>query len=204
MLLNVLNDCVAMNTPAIPSKNITRDVKCDQFILRVQPIRCDVSQFIYFCKKLYMFQTGFSSIIRSSKLHIQCQVFVRPILPPAASLARLAAGSSIGLTNTWRCMCSFELLMMELAWLAAGSSIGLTNTWCCMCSFELLMIELAWLAAGSSIGLTNTWRCMCSFELLMMELAWLAAGSSIGLTNTWCCMCSFELLMMDGKPVWNM
>jgi len=26
--------------------------------------------------------------------------------------ARLAAGSSIGLTNTWRCMCSFELLMM--------------------------------------------------------------------------------------------
>ena len=27
--------------------------------------------------------------------------------------ARLAAGSSIGLTNTWRCMCSFELLMMD-------------------------------------------------------------------------------------------
>ena len=32
---------------------------------------------------------------------------------PAASLARLAAGGSIGLTNTWRCVCSFELLMME-------------------------------------------------------------------------------------------
>ena len=30
---------------------------------------------------------------------------------PAASLARLAAGSSIGQTNTWRCMCSFELLI---------------------------------------------------------------------------------------------
>jgi len=27
-----------------------------------------------------MFQTGFPSIIRSSKLHIQRQVFVRPIL----------------------------------------------------------------------------------------------------------------------------
>ena len=38
-----------------------------------------------------MFQTGFPSIIRSSKLHIQRQVFVRPILLPAASLARLAA-----------------------------------------------------------------------------------------------------------------
>jgi len=28
-------------------------------IRRVQPTRCKVSQFIYFCKKLYMFQTGF-------------------------------------------------------------------------------------------------------------------------------------------------
>ena len=55
-----------------------------------------VSQFIYFCKTLYMIQTGFPSIIRSSKLHIQRQVFVRP----AASLARLAEGNSIGLTNT--------------------------------------------------------------------------------------------------------
>jgi len=53
---------------------------------------------IYFCKTLFMFQTGFSSIIRSSKLHIQLQVFVRPIPLPAASLARLAAGSGIGLT----------------------------------------------------------------------------------------------------------
>jgi len=33
----------------------------------------------YFCKTLYMFQTVFPSIIRSSKLHIQRQVFVRPI-----------------------------------------------------------------------------------------------------------------------------
>jgi hypothetical protein len=40
---------------------------------------------------LYMFQTVFPSIIKSSKLHIQRQVFIRPILLPAASLARLAA-----------------------------------------------------------------------------------------------------------------
>ena len=32
---------------------------------------------IYFCKTPYMFQTGFRSIIRSSKLHIQRQAFVR-------------------------------------------------------------------------------------------------------------------------------
>jgi len=47
---------------------------------------------------LYMCQMVFQSIIRSSKLHIQRQVFVRPLLLPAASLARLAAGSSNGLT----------------------------------------------------------------------------------------------------------
>ena len=68
--------------------------------------------FLCFCQTLYMFRTVFLSIIRSSKLHIQLQVFVRPLLLPAASLARLAAGSSIGLTNTWRRMGSFELLMM--------------------------------------------------------------------------------------------
>jgi hypothetical protein len=42
---------------------------------------------IYFYKTLYMFQTGFPSIIRSSKLHIQRQAFVSPLLLPAASLA---------------------------------------------------------------------------------------------------------------------
>ena len=59
------------------------------------------------------FRRFFPSIIRSSKLHIQRQVFVRPLLLPAASQARLAAGSSNGPTKTWRCMCSFELLMMD-------------------------------------------------------------------------------------------
>jgi len=42
-------------------------------IRRVQPTRCDVSQFIYFCKTLYMFQTVFPSIIRSSKLTLYVQ-----------------------------------------------------------------------------------------------------------------------------------
>ena len=38
-------------------------------------------------RRSYMFQMVFPSIIRSSKLHIQRQAFVRPILLPAASLA---------------------------------------------------------------------------------------------------------------------
>jgi len=45
-------------------------------IRSVQPTRFKVSQFIYFCKTLYMFQAVFPSIIRSSKLHIQRQVLV--------------------------------------------------------------------------------------------------------------------------------
>jgi len=69
-----------------------------QYIRRVQPKRFKVSQFIYFCKTLYMFQTCFPSIIRSSKLHIQRQVADRPIPLPAGSPVRLAAGSTIGLT----------------------------------------------------------------------------------------------------------
>jgi len=55
-------------------------------ILRAQPTRYEFSKFIYFCKTLYMFQTVYPSIIRSSKLHIQRQALVRPILLPAASL----------------------------------------------------------------------------------------------------------------------
>jgi len=42
--------------------------------------RFTIYLFIYFCKTLYVFQTVFPSIIRSSKLHIQRQVFVRPIV----------------------------------------------------------------------------------------------------------------------------
>ena len=51
-----------------------------KYIPKVQPRRCDVSQLIYFCKTLCMFQKFFQSIIRSSKLHIQHQAFVRPLL----------------------------------------------------------------------------------------------------------------------------
>jgi len=73
-----------------------RDSKC---LRRVQPTICNVPQFIYFCMTIYMFQTGFPPIIGGSKLHIQRQAFVRLLLLPAASLARLVAGSSNGLTQ---------------------------------------------------------------------------------------------------------
>ena len=39
---------------------------------------------IYFCKTLYIFETGSQSIIKSPKLHTQRQAFVRQLLLPAA------------------------------------------------------------------------------------------------------------------------
>jgi len=77
-------------------------------VLRLQPTRC-------------IFLSLFIPV--SSKLHILRQVFVIPILLHAASLARLPAGSSNGLTNAWRCMCSFELLMMD------GSLTEINKLW---------------------------------------------------------------------------
>ena len=86
-------------------------------IHRVQPTRCNVSQFIYFCKTLYIFQAVFPSIIRSSKLRIKLQVFVGPILLPAASLTRLAAGSIIGLKHVERLTEINKLLNVVSCWL---------------------------------------------------------------------------------------
>jgi len=57
--------------------------------------------------------TVFRWFFHPSSVVQNCTYSVRPLLLPAARLARLSAGSSNGLTNTWRSMCSFELLMME-------------------------------------------------------------------------------------------
>jgi len=76
-----------------------------EHIRRVRPTRYNFSQFIYFSKTLYVFQTVFPSFIRSSKLHIQRQAFVRPLLVPAASLARLERLTEINklwnVTSCW-------------------------------------------------------------------------------------------------------
>jgi len=62
----------------------------------VKSIRCtNVSNLFYFGMILYMFRTVFPSIIRSSRLYIQQQAFVKQILLTAC------------------CMYSLELLMMD-------------------------------------------------------------------------------------------
>jgi len=52
-------------------------------------------RYCYLLLASYMFQAGFPSIIRSSKLHIQRQVFVRPLLLPAASQLHVSDGFSV-------------------------------------------------------------------------------------------------------------
>ena len=56
-----------------------------------------------------MFRTVFRSIIRSSRLYIQQQAFVRYCY----CYCLLASSSSICLTNACCCMYSRELLMMD-------------------------------------------------------------------------------------------
>jgi len=47
----------------------------------VKPISCsNVSNLFYFGMAFYMFRTDFTSVIRSSKLYIQQQAFVKQIL----------------------------------------------------------------------------------------------------------------------------
>jgi len=60
--------------------DVHRAVHCN-IISIVKPSRCtSVSNLFYFGMTLYMFRTVFSSIIRSSRLYIQQQAFVRQIL----------------------------------------------------------------------------------------------------------------------------
>jgi len=56
----------------------------------VKPTRCiNVSNLFYFARALYMFRTVFPSIIRSSRLYIQKQAFVKQVLLSASNLIHL-------------------------------------------------------------------------------------------------------------------
>ena len=55
-----------------------------KYMPKSQPTRSNASQFIYFCKRLCMFQAVPPPIIRSKKVYIQRQAFVKPLLLPAS------------------------------------------------------------------------------------------------------------------------
>ena len=45
---------------------------------------CNITQFVYFCKLLYVLRVVPPPIIRSTKLYLQNLVLVKPLLLPAA------------------------------------------------------------------------------------------------------------------------
>ena len=73
-------------------------------LIRSQSITNKMQRFIMFfisVRRSTCFRRFFRPSSRAQKRkHIQRQVFVRPTLLPAASLAMLAAGNSVGLKNT--------------------------------------------------------------------------------------------------------
>ena len=90
------------------------------YISTVKPTRCTI--FRVYWISLYMFRTVFPSIIRSSRLYIQHQVYVIQVSWLLASghemelssiSSPLASNQLTCMTYTWRSMYSLELLMMD-------------------------------------------------------------------------------------------
>ena len=78
-----------------------------------------------------MFQTGFPSIINSSKLHIQQQVAVRPLLLPAALCAVLSCWWwTEKPSETYRASYRNELWKVASCWLYSADSIWSRNYIC--------------------------------------------------------------------------
>jgi hypothetical protein len=93
---------------------------CRIFILKGQPNQKEAisivkptrytsfSNLLYFGITLYKFRAVFPSIVRSSRLYIHQQEYVKQIVLPAWQ-----AGNSICLTYSCWCMYSLELLIMD-------------------------------------------------------------------------------------------
>ena len=88
------------------------------YISIVKPTRCTIFRVHWISR--YMFRTVFPSIVRSSRLYIQHQVYVIQVPWLLASGHEmelisdpLASSQLICMTYIWRCMYSLELLMMD-------------------------------------------------------------------------------------------
>ena len=58
---------------------------------QVQPTRCNITQFIYFCEMLHIFQAVPPPIIRSSNCIYSIRYFVKPLLLPATVVEEMDA-----------------------------------------------------------------------------------------------------------------
>ena len=108
-ILVISYNCVSECVPLLSYCYIWRSWVCaSKTYFQMQPTRCNVTQFIYFCETLYMFQAVPLPIIRSSNCTYNFRYFVKPLLLPGT----VVAGSSKGLTKYPMLYVQFELLMM--------------------------------------------------------------------------------------------
>ena len=93
-ILVISYNCVSECVPLLSYCYIWRSWVCaSKTYFQMQPTRCNVTQFIYFCETLYMFQAVPLPIIRSSNCTYNFRYFVKPLLLPGT----VVAGSSKGL-----------------------------------------------------------------------------------------------------------
>ena len=157
-----------------------------------------------------MFQMVFPSIIRNSKLHIQRQEFVRPILLPAASLASSSIKERLVCMHVYMyvcmyiCMyvCVYVCMYVRLYVCVCKYVCMYVRAFVCVCMYERTFVCVCVCVCVCTYVCMCVYVCMCMYVRYLSDrycYLLLAAGSSNGLTNTWRCMCSYELLMMDGK-----
>ena len=95
--------CFYVRPRVVGSRVIHRGSDKKYWFLLYNQKGAPVSQIIYSCKTLYMFRAVFPSIMRSSRLHIQQQAYVKQLLLPAASVPTLAASGWLYYRNILWC-----------------------------------------------------------------------------------------------------
>ena len=179
------------------------------FISIVKPTRCtNVWNLFYFGMTLYMFRTVFPSIIRSSRLYIQQQAYVKQILLTAwSSGVQDCAYSNMHMSNRYCWLLDHQ----EFKTVHTATGICQTDTAGCLIirSSRLYILQQAYvkqilLTAWSSgvQDFTYSNRHMsnryCGYPLASRQqylfVIWLLLYV----------LYSLEILMMDGKTVRNM
>ena len=168
---------------------------------QVWPTRCNVTQFIYFCKLLYMFRVIYPPIIRSTKLYLQHLVFVKPLLLDCIwnVMAHAQKQYFVFRRNrrfhlNWRGRQFIRLLAVELC----ASAVVMLGTPCSevvcrvLATHSIRKFPLHFPSRASPCAITFQLDSTCRCRL---NSSTIAASSSKGLTNTRCCgyscMCSW-------------
>ena len=175
------------------------------------PTRCNVTQFVYFCKLLYMFRAVPPPIIRSTKPYLQHLVLVklqwRGLKITNSVYMRVLKHGVVdmmccGWYDVLRLIWCFAVDMMFCGWYDV-----LPLVWCVavdmMCSCQQ--------SETHSYSTTNKMQLFLKLNVFILVKRSTYFGQSFrpswgaqNCTYACCRMCSFELLIMKGKTVRNM